>query len=241
MTPEQEQAIADLRLRNVPPKLIARQLGLRPADVSAVIKTHATQAAISREAAGELPPVHQCLVNANCLTALFENHANSGKQKKADAIATDNAGARLAVVLVSRNTGFNRIQACTYLVDYFCLGVKNVTGPRNLNPTDYQDFVADAFRAFPIEPEEISLEIAQAIVLGALEYAAQLGLEPHRDFAAARPLLGEWKGEPKLTFGHKGKPLYVNGPYDDPMKIVRTLRQSVGDGNFDYLLGPGDF
>jgi hypothetical protein len=41
MTPEQKQAIADLRSRNLPPKVIAQQLGLRPAEVSAVIQANA--------------------------------------------------------------------------------------------------------------------------------------------------------------------------------------------------------
>ena len=57
MIPEQAQAIVDLRSRQVPPRLIARQLGLRPAEVSAFIKTQATQANVARAAAGELAPV----------------------------------------------------------------------------------------------------------------------------------------------------------------------------------------
>lgn len=39
----------------------------------------------------------------------------------------------------------------------------------------------------------------------------------------------------ELPFGHEGKPMYIQGPYDDATRIVRTLRRSVSDGNFDYL------
>ena len=29
--------------------------------------------------------------------------------------------------------------------------------------------------------------------------------------------------------------MYIQGPYDDAARIIRTLRRSVGDGNFDYV------
>jgi hypothetical protein len=29
--------------------------------------------------------------------------------------------------------------------------------------------------------------------------------------------------------------MYIQGPHDDAARIMRTLRRSVGDGNFHYL------
>jgi hypothetical protein len=29
--------------------------------------------------------------------------------------------------------------------------------------------------------------------------------------------------------------MYIEGPHDDTWRIMRTLRQHVGDGNFHYL------
>ncbi|CAN1212065.1 hypothetical protein TUMEXPCC7403_17800 [Tumidithrix helvetica PCC 7403] len=43
MTPEQTQEIARLRALNLSPKQTARQLGLRPAEVTAFIKAQATE------------------------------------------------------------------------------------------------------------------------------------------------------------------------------------------------------
>ena len=40
-----------------------------------------------------------------------------------------------------------------------------------------------------------------------------------------------------LEFGRDGMPMYIEGPHDDTWRIVRTLRQNVGDGNFHYLAG----
>jgi hypothetical protein len=121
-------------------------------------------------------------------------------------------------------------------VDIWCLGVKDASGPRKLSIADYSDLKDHAYSAFDEDPKAISLELAQAIVLGGVEYAATLGIQPHRDFEKARQLLGTWNGEPKLNFGRDGKPFYISGPYDNPNRILKILRETVGDGNFDYLI-----
>ncbi len=46
----------------------------------------------------------------------------------------------------------------------------------------------------------ITLEQAQAIVFGAIDYAADLGFKPHKDFQKTKKHLGTWNGQPKLTF-----------------------------------------
>lgn len=238
MTPEQEQAVLDLRTRNVAPKQIARQLGLRPAEVSALIRTHAEQAAMARLATGELYPLFQCLINQNCLTDLLpERQPESAIAPSAE--LEDDADAGLAVIILSRKAGFNRLEVCTYLVDLWCLGVKDVSGPRLLDSSTYKDFVGFAYKPFPAGTEEIPLELAQAIVFGGIEYAKTLGFQPHSDFEQVRSRLGDWSGTPVLTFGRNGKPCYINGPYDDPIKTLQTLRETVGEGNFDFIMGDG--
>ncbi len=255
MTPEQAQAIVDLRSRQVAPKQIARQLGLRPAEVTAFLKSQAEQATSARLAAGELNPIWQCLVNRNCLAALtgtaqplLESGATDDPATTAiTAPETDledesvfDDGAGFAIVSVARQAGFNRIELATYLVDIWCLGVKDAMEIRIVDPTTYKDFVTFAYEKFPDGATEIPLELAQAIVFGGVEYAAKLGFQPHRDFAKTRSHLGAWSGEPVLNFGRQGKPFYTSGPYDDPLKILKTLRETVGEGNFDYLIGDGE-
>ncbi len=112
-------------------------------------------------------------------------------------------------------------------------------GPRKLSLVEYEQLIENAYRSFSESATKISLEQAQAIVFSALEYAASLGFSPHRDFEQARPHLGQWSGETRIQCGRNGKPFYINGPYDNPQKIINTLKSSVGEGNFDYLLGMG--
>src|SRR5881275_910337 len=68
-----------------------------------------------------------------------------------------------------------------------------------------------------------------------VQNARELGFEPHPDFAGCAGHLGPWDGSSDITFGRDGNPMYIQGPYDDAALIVRTLRRSVGDGNFDFL------
>ena len=44
-----------------------------------------------------------------------------------------------------------------------------------------------------------------------------------------------WEGSSDVTFGCDGKPTYIQGPHDNAVNVIQTLRRSVGDGNFDYL------
>jgi hypothetical protein len=229
MNPEQQQEIINLRTRNLTPKQIARKLGLKVAEVTAVIKEQAEETTLARVAAGELDPVVECLVNAGTV----EKFLGSNTGQEAD---IDMNGA-LAIVSVARQVAHNRLTVCTYMVDLWCLGVKDTLGPRKVDQTAYKQLINAVYRGFPEGTQEITLEQAQALVFSAVDYAAQLGLSPHRDFEKSRAHLGEWSGEPKIQCGRNGKPFYVSGPYDNPNKIIKTLREKVGEGNFDYVAG----
>ena len=54
----------------------------------------------------------------------------------------------LAQVLVAREHRRNRISVCGFLVDPYCLGVKDTIGPRQMNEQDLVEFVPHYFRAF---------------------------------------------------------------------------------------------
>ncbi len=228
MTDEFESEIMALRSKQLTPKQIARKLGLKVAQVSKVIKAKAQETAKARGERGELAPVAQCLVNTSCAEGLLRE-GEQGQQE----------GSGLGIVLVARSTGYKRYVVCTYLIDYWCLGLKDTIGEEKLNDIKYKQFVEMAYQGFPEGYQEISLEQAQAIVYGAIEYAGELGLKPHRDFQQTKSHLGEWSGQPKLTFGREGKPCYMEGPYDNTTQILQTLREKVGEENFNYMVGMG--
>lgn len=60
--------------------------------------------------------------------------------------------------------------------------------------------------------------------------------EPHPDFAAAAGHLDPLIDPSAIGFGCDGTPHYVQGPYDDADRIVRTLRERVGVDNFHFTV-----
>jgi hypothetical protein len=54
-------------------------------------------------------------------------------------------------------------------------------------------FLADFFIAYPGGPLPAPIELAQNLVLGAVDYAQTLGFDPHPDFYLAKPHLGDWQ------------------------------------------------
>lgn len=229
MTPDQIAEIQRLRNRKVAPKQIARKLGLRPAEVKTAIQQQAeAQVQEMLDESGQ-PPVEGCWANGAMVKALFSNEDQ------------DKAGVTLGIgpVLVVRKLR-NKRTAALFLVDYYCLGVKNAEHFELSSDEKYRRLLREAFSQFAEGAVQISLTQAQAIVFGSEDYARKLGFEPHRDYAKSKPILG---GRPNaltdLDFGRDGKPFYFDGPYDNPQKIIKTLEQSVGVGNFDYMVQAG--
>ncbi len=230
MTPEQIQEISRLRSLNLSPKQIARNLKLRPAEVTEVIRQQAATLALDRAARGEVAPLYNCLVNSSVADILATSRPKF--------TGNLNGFAQVFIARIDRQ----KLVVCSYLVDYWCLGVKDALPPKKMDRLEYEATVKFTSHNFGEDFEEITLIQAQSIVFGALEYAAGLGFEPHPDFTQAKPHLGVRLDDlTPIEFGKDGKPYYINGPHDSPDRIIATLNRSVGRGNYDYLIGSGDF
>jgi hypothetical protein len=138
-------------------------------------------------------------------------------------------------VLVARDRGGSTAGVCFYLVDTWCLGLKDAAGPQSMDRRRLGGFIQQIFSAWDEPAVQVPLELGRQIVYGAIGYARELGFEPHADFRRAAGYLGEWDGECELTFGRDGKPMYISGPHDDGERIIRKLRRSLGDGNYDFV------
>ncbi len=145
----------------------------------------------------------------------------------------------LAVVCVARRQPNGNIIFGVYLVDCYCLGVKDAYFNGEIPPTTFQrEFLPKIFSAAG-NPISISPALAHEIIYGAVEYARQFGFRPHADFKRARLVLDPPDLHPRtgtVTFGYKGKPLYISGPHDDPKAILRQLARAAGEGNYNFLM-----
>ena len=221
------ERVRELRARGWSPKEIARALKVPPATVTPLIRRLGAAEPQEKEA-----PLTGCWVNQGWSSSV----RFTGHPEWPDTGPGETGESGLVIVVVARERG-SSVRVCEFLVDTWCLGVKNALGPKPAERRKLPSFCADAFRSYPGAPVEVPLVLAQRIVFGAVGYARGLGFEPHADFAKAAGHLGERDGVRDLEFGRDGMPMYIEGPHDDTWRIMHTLRQNVGDGNFHYLAG----
>jgi hypothetical protein len=214
-----------LRAAGAAPKEIARALGVRPAVVAPLVRHLAAQEGHGRAGEAELAG---CWVSPGWSREL---HVAS-RDGWGDVDLGDDGPAGIALALLARVERGDRVTVCGCLVDTFCLGVKNAIGPERMRDRDLPAFVRMYFQAFPSPALRAPIELARHLVLGAAEFASGLGFAPHPDFKAVREHLGELDEPCAITFGREGRPLYVPGPYDDPIAIMETLRATIGADGF---------
>ena len=79
-------------------------------------------------------------------------------------------------------------------------------------------------------------------VFGALEYAAEAGLAPHKDFAVARYLLEDDEDERvpiiEYEFGLKGKHHLVCNSMDEFLRLKPVLDAHLGEGKYNWGTTP---
>jgi hypothetical protein len=223
------QRVRALRATGRTPKEIARALGLRPAQVAPLVRTIAAE----DHADGSERGPAGCWVSPGWSQGLtVEGHPEWPDVEVPDG----DTSFGLVSVLVTRPERNRRVRLCGWLVDVYCLGVKDVVGPRVVNERRAAEFADSFFTAYQARPIEAPLDLAQQLVFGAVEYARGLGFEPARGFAATTDQLGPWAGPSAISFGRDGRPFFVQGPHDDADAILRTLERSVGRDNFTYLV-----
>lgn len=149
----------------------------------------------------------------------------------------------MAVVVVARRQPSGNLIFGTYLVDYYCLGLKSTFCNVNLPEQVFRGrFLPECYeRNGP--PVTIPPALAHELIYGAIEYAAKWGFKPQRDFRDSQYVLELPETYPRsgaVTFGHEGKPFFIGGPHDDCKSVVRQLQRTAGDGNFDYIAPVGE-
>ena len=147
---------------------------------------------------------------------------------------------QIAVARQSPATG--EVALGSFLVDQACLGVKNALANVFSSPAEYRrEYRQHLMASQPIM--ECDLDLAAKVIQEGIGYARSLGFAPHSDAAVAMKILGDAHPENcdvTVPLGKDGKPLFINGPYDDVARIIRILDRNVGQGNYDFLIQTGE-
>ncbi|MGA2928927.1 MAG: helix-turn-helix domain-containing protein, partial [Solirubrobacteraceae bacterium] len=197
--------VRQLRARGLSPKEIARTLGIRPAEASSLVrKLAAQQAPID----GDAERV-DCLLNAGWSNGL----TITGHPEWHDPADDENAVGLVTALVARRRRHRRGATVCVYLLDVWCLGVKDALGPRAIDERALPQRTHEFFGGYRRPPVTAPIELVRDLVFGAAEYGRQLGFAPHPDFQQARAHLGPWTGSSAITFGRNGKPAYISGPY----------------------------
>lgn len=146
----------------------------------------------------------------------------------------------LGNLVFSRRLPDGRIALSVFLLDIYCLGVKNAF----FAAVTKEEYGQRLGRWSPSETlKPMSPACFRKLVEGGVAYARELGFNPHADYAEARRIFGNVEAADcptQFEYGHEGKPLYVSGPNETPSEaraIVKQLERRLGAGNFHYLVG----
>lgn len=145
-------------------------------------------------------------------------------------------------LLFSRSLGGGRLAVSTFLVDAYCLGIKNALYSIN-SEVQYAHYLSEMGSDATLR--RIDPCCFRKLIEGAITYARDLGFEPHHDYARVSRIFGDVDGAEcaeTFQYGEQGKPHYIRGPNEnqaDVRRIIERLRHRVGDGNFNFTLMPG--
>jgi len=159
-------------------------------------------------------PIHECLVPVG----LFENG--------------------IGTVILSRALPNGDIALAAFLVDAYCLGVKNALS-RIVSPQEYSLFVDEIKTNEKLD--RIHPSCLRKLVKGAIHYAQELGFGPHSDYGLAAKLFGDIDATvcpESYVYGKDGQPLYISGPNESPAqsrRIINALTRRLGSDGFKFI------
>jgi hypothetical protein len=146
-------------------------------------------------------------------------------------------------VIVSRRLESGKILAAFFLVDVFCLGVKDAF-LRLMSPAEFRFSVEKAGEHETLE--RVDPAYVRKLVEASEAYALGLGLNPHPDYRQARKIFGDIDAAAcpaHFEFGQDGKPFYISGPNDSLTRInliQHALLKSCGPDGFHFLIQIGE-
>jgi hypothetical protein len=141
----------------------------------------------------------------------------------------------IGTLVVARGATQHHVAIGSFLIDVFCLGIKDAMF-RRLEGEEFEiymdatDFGSPTISVDPSYARKLLREVAA--------WSQSIGFAPHRDFTAVERIFGDVSAdasEASFQFGRDGKPVYIPGPMDTAPLIrqrVEQLRKHLGDDGF---------
>jgi hypothetical protein len=140
-------------------------------------------------------------------------------------------------LMITRQESEGRLVSAVFLVDVYCLGVKNAFW-RAGNHEDIEDMIRQMDKAQRMRA--ITPACLAKIVKGAIEFAQSFGFPPHPDYRHASILLDGIDPSTcpnEFTFGRDGRPFYIQGPNESPAEVKAIIQRTQdARGHFFVML-----
>lgn len=146
----------------------------------------------------------------------------------------------MANIIITRLRPNGNLVMVIFLVDTFCLGVKNATYHTNITHEDYEEYLNHFKRES--EVDEISYNEAHNIIYGAMAFAEEGGIKPSKNFMPAGYILEEDTDDVPLIeyeFGKNGKHFLIVNEDRAEMPYYHTLKRNLGD-DFEFVMPYGE-
>ncbi len=199
-------------------KKLEKQKAKKKAERKEIARREAQGMPVRLEAASRAPILHSC-----CMKALWEEG--------------------MGQVLISRQLSGGNVAFVAFLVDVYCLGVKNVhldIVPRAVYDKNIYDRLLNEWPVQHLKPE-----CARKLVESSVEYALSLEFPPHTDYRVGKLIFGDISAEAcpqEFVFGKDGKPFFFAGPHDHAARcreVLSTLNRVCGPNGYHFIMPAG--
>lgn len=149
----------------------------------------------------------------------------------ADSLFKDGIG----TLVLARGGTIGPVNVAVFLLDAYCLGVKDVF-VRTADSYQLPQLIHRLADPTPLRP--VDPAYARKLLHDLVRWAAAFGCQPPPEYVAAERLFGSIDPQScgaTFEFGKDGKPFYVSGPTESPATVRRRLNQLVA------RLGPDGF
>ena len=141
-------------------------------------------------------------------------------------------------IIVTRKHKGDKYTSAFYLVDSYCTGVKDTFYRVRLDEDEYKDLMRHMRRGCNLE--KVDYVEAHNWIFGAIEFAAEAGIDPHKDFAVTKWLLEDDEEDTipiiEYDFGKDGKHFLFTHSQTEANKYLPALRANLGN-DFTFVCG----
>lgn len=144
-------------------------------------------------------------------------------------------------IFVLRRHPQGSITYAGFMLDRWCLGVKDTLWDFNVEESVFEELLS--YMSDSHQVDEIDYVEAHNWVYGALAWAEDVDIKPHKDFAIVQYLLEPDDDNTELIdydFGRNGEYCLMTTTNLEASKYIPLLRKNLGEGNFTVVIDNDD-